>query len=145
MFVAIGQNERGTNANTAAMMFGSGTMLLLFLIGMLLYVPRHYRLGTTALAVWRWGPKVLIPLVQVREVRRVKLSRVRRSCGVGGFFGAWGRFCTGDKTNGFADFTAYVTRSDTQVALFRKDGTVVVLSPDDPDAFIKAVTARLVA
>jgi hypothetical protein len=120
-----------------------GLQAFLILVGFLLFRPLGYRLTPTALVVRRWGPKVTIPLAEIREARRIKLTKVLRTCGVGGFFGGWGQFSTDDRSNGFGNFTAYLTRNDTEVAIYRKKGEPIVLSPDQPEAFIAALMERI--
>ena len=143
MLLALGITAWNGGDRAAVIPILGGLMSLLIWGICLLFIPHGYQLTTTALIVRRWGPKVVIPLGEIRELRRITLSKVLRTCGVGGMFGCWGQFTTYDNTLGFHDFTAYLTRNDTEVVIFRKKGEPVVLSPDQPETFIAAVMERI--
>lgn len=141
--ICIGITAWGTNGGAPGVLIGAGLLLIFLCLVILPFVPRGYRLTSTALIVCRWGPKVVIPLAEIRELRRVKLTKVNKGGGVKGFFGEWGPLWTADLSNGFGNFTGYITRNDTEVAIYRNKGEVIVLSPDQPDEFIRAVMERL--
>lgn len=140
--IGVGIMNWGQGLETFVMV-GPGLICLLWFLRLLFCIPRNYQLTPAAIVVWRWGPKVVIPLAEIRELRRVKLTKIISIGGVDGFFGRWGQFRTSDKSNGFGNFLAYITRNDTQVAIYRKKGDVVVLSPDQPEEFMGAVSKRL--
>lgn len=90
----------------------------------------------------RWGDPARIPLAGVRSAEPLpeELSRGwRRVHGVGGVGGAsYGRF----RSDRLGSFTLHAWRSGPYVVL-ATDGGTVVLTPDDPAAFVAEVKARL--
>ena len=74
-----------------------------------------------------------------RDLRDVKvrpgvLTGSIRTLGIGGFFGYIGRF----RSRLLGNYQAYVTDSSRAVVLRFKDDTLVI-SPDDPAAFVSKV------
>jgi hypothetical protein len=113
----------------------ASVVLLLIVVGM--FAPRAYQVDAYGVTVLRLGSRVYIPANTILDVQPVKIRRVMRVCGCGGFFGAWGWFYARQ----FGLFRAYVTRRDRLVSLTLKDRKPVVLSPDEPDRFVEAVRA----
>jgi len=111
----------------------------LFFLVLVFFAPMKYLVSPDGVTVWRWGPIFVIPSETISGAEEVRLSGVVRTCGVGGFLGAWGWFRARD----IGSFRAYVSRSDRMVMIRRKDDVPVVLTPDDPQGLIEAVKVVL--
>lgn len=97
---------------------------------------RGYRLTTDELQVRHFGWSQRWRLRDLRDVnvRPGVLTESMRTIGIGGFFGYIGRF----RSSILGDYQAYVTDSSRSVVLRFSDSTVVV-SPEDPAAFVSKV------
>jgi hypothetical protein len=103
------------------------------------FVPLGYAVTDEAVVIRRPIRSIRIPLTRVSEARRIELTRIVRVFGVGGFFGAWGRFTSTQLDS----FRAYVTQRGNLICLHLKDGDPVVLSPDDPDGMVAEIQRRV--
>lgn len=118
-------------------MFGVACLTVAILIVPLLFAPRRYRVSAEGVRVCRLGYDVVIPVGEIREMAIAApgdLKGTIRTCGVGGYFGAWGMFWNPT----LKSFWAWMTRSDTAVVMRKVKGTTVVVSPDEPAAFVRA-------
>ncbi len=124
---------------SSPLLFASIALLpILILTGLALFAPRRYGLDSQAIRVRRAGPEVAIPLDRVASVERIDrkaLGVVWRTGGIGGFLGFVGYF-HGSKVG---TFRAYTTRSNQLVLIRLTKGAPVLLSPDEPEAFVAAV------
>ncbi|HEX9981377.1 MAG TPA: PH domain-containing protein [Flavobacterium sp.] len=75
----------------------------------------------------------MIVSAQLPEPKTV--TRALRTFGVGGLFGYYGQFYN----SMFNTMTWYLTRTDRVVLLTLSDGKKIVISPDEPEAFIEAL------
>lgn len=103
------------------------------------FVPLGYAVTEEAVVIRRPIRSIRIPLTRVSEARRIELTRIVRVCGVGGFFGTWGRFTSKQ----LKSFRAYVTQRGNLICLHLTEGDPVVLSPDDPDGMIAEIQHRV--
>lgn len=116
-----------------------GLIPLAILVGMLGFgvwqAPRGYTVESGSLVIHRYLSQRIVPL-QAPTCARLEpeaRDRHRRVRGSGGFLGYFGAFA--EPTLG--DVEWYATRRDTAV-LVTTAGRHLVVSPDDPDAFIQA-------
>ena len=115
--------------------------VLIFLVALVLLAAavvgiRGYRLTEEELHIRHVGWSQRWSLRELRDVtvRPGVLAGSIRTFGIGGFFGYIGRF----RSSLLGDYHAYVTDSSRAVVLRFKEDTVVI-SPDDPAAFVSKV------
>lgn len=102
--------------------------------------PRSLSLTETSLNIHTaMGRAREMPLHDIAGVRVETLSRIIRTMGVGGMFGAWGEM----KSEELPQFEGYITRSNKHVILERTNDKPLVLTPDDPEAFAQALQQQL--
>jgi hypothetical protein len=113
--------------------------LLVALVALpLVLSPAGYAVGAGDLAVLRRGTRpLLFPLGSLLAARPTAIPRSLRVLGSGGMFGWWGRFANRD----WGRFKAYATDRRRGV-LLEWPGFKLFVSPEDPDAFCRAVLAR---
>jgi Bacterial PH domain len=100
--------------------------------------PAGYAVGSGDLAVLRRGTRpLLFPLGSLLAARQTAMPRSLRMLGSGGMFGWWGRFANRD----WGRFKAYATDRRRGV-LLEWPGFKLFVSPEDPEAFCRAVLAR---
>ena len=100
--------------------------------------PSGYAVGSGDLAVLRRGTRpLLFPLGSLLAARPTAMPRSLRMLRSGGMFGWWGRFANRD----WGRFKAYATDRRRGV-LLEWPGFKLFVSPEDPDAFCRAVLAR---
>jgi hypothetical protein len=126
------------SAGVRVLMVVLATSLAILIAAIAAFVPLGYAVTDEAVVIRRPIRTIRIPLTRVGEARRVELTRIVRVFGVGGFFGAWGRFTSKQLDS----FRAYVTQRGNLLCLHLKDGDPVVLSPDDPDGMIAEIRRR---
>jgi len=104
----------------------------------ILFRPRGYTVKPCEINVVRTvGPKRL-PLEELRSVVRPATNPPGASIGLARVEGIHGRF--GSYWNrSWGRYQVYVTNQSNAVELLFEDSHRVILSPDDPDAFISAV------
>jgi len=101
--------------------------------------PSGYAVGSGDLAVLRRGTRpLLFPLGSLLAARPTAMPRSLRMLGSGGMFGWWGRFANRD----WGRFKAYATDRRRGVLLEWPTGFKLFVSPEDPEAFCRAVVAR---
>jgi len=140
MFIGKAFSTQDTTEQSINVLLAAGIaiMLLLFFV----FMPIGYRLDDVNLTVLRWGPKRRIPVAQIESVGQIDASMLRHSIrvmGCGGFGGYYGLFS--NKTLG--RYRAYITRNDNLVLVRLKEGRPVVLSPKEPELFVKAVDTAI--
>jgi hypothetical protein len=107
-----------------------------------LFAPLAVEVSSEAVVVKRLVRDVVIPLADVREIRRLESGQAGfmwRLCGCGGFLGWFGLFYS----RGLGEFWAYAGNRADLVLLTRIDGTKIVVSADPPDAFVEVVQKSL--
>lgn len=108
-----------------------------FLIGSWGFAPGGYRVDAAHVTVVRPLKSVSIDRQSIRGVRPFEdadSEGMTRTAGNGGLFGYYGEY----KSDKLGSHVWYVTDMSRRVVLETADG-VVVVSPDDPEKFIKAV------
>lgn len=116
----------------------SPTLLVALVALPLVLSPAGYAVGSGDLAVLRRGTRpLLFPLGSLLAARPAAMPRSLRVLGSGGMFGWWGRFANRD----WGRFKAYATDRRRGV-LLEWPGFKLFVSPEDPDAFCRAVVAR---
>jgi len=102
-----------------------------------LYAPKAYIVTSDALCVVRRINKKEIYKQQIKSARVLnanELQGIIRVFGVGGLFGYFGKF----HQSNFGSLTLYATRRDRCVLLMTDDKKIIV-TPDEPAEFIKAL------
>lgn len=108
-----------------------------FLLGSWGFAPAGYRVDPARVTVKRPMSDVVIARQAIRGVRLFSdadSSGMTRTAGNGGLFGYYG----GYRSDKLGPHVWYVTDMSKRVVLETADGAVVV-SPDDPEKFIRAV------
>ena len=116
-------------------------LALLMLVLGFAWSPRGYTVGERRLTIRRWAGDVAVPLDGLREARIASCEDTKgaiRWMGSGGLFGYYGTFQL--RKYGMSDW--YVTNRRRMVLLVTGNKTVMV-SPNDPDAFLNAVTTEV--
>lgn len=118
--------------------FGS---IVIFISGLSYYFSiSKYRLTDTAIIIVRPFDTVTYPRNIIERAERVDKSDLYfaiRTFGIGGVFAYTGQFWN----RKFGNMTWYVTRMDCAVMLYCRNKKILV-SPDEPEAFIAALTAN---
>jgi hypothetical protein len=116
-----------------------GWLLLAVLVVPLFYMVRGYTITPTELEIARVGWTTRWPLDGLRsaEVARGVMARSLRTFGNGGLFSITGRF----RNARLGAYRAYVTDTERTVVL-RFPSLTLVVSPDDPEAFSRALGER---
>lgn len=130
-----------TSVGTRTLLLVVAALPIIVILGCAAFVPLRYRIADDAVWIDRPLRSAQIPLRAIRSVRPIELHGVIRAMGVGGFFGAWGWFTSRE----LPAFRAYVTKRRGLVCIELRQGDPVVLSPDDPAAFIDEIQRRLPA
>jgi len=114
-----------------------GWLLLAVLVVPVFYMVRGYTITPTHLEVSRLGWTSRLPLegLQSATVERGVMARSLRTFGNGGLFAITGRF----RNARLGAYRAYVTYTERTVVL-RFGSVTLVVSPDDPEAFTRAIT-----
>jgi fumarate reductase subunit D len=120
---------------------GIGSVALVVLVTWSMAPPTGYRVEPGRLVIERIAraPVTLacseITSVEAGDPKDV-WRRALRLWGNGGLWGITGRYTS----RGLGRFEAYATRRDRCVVIRRRNGTPWLLTPDDPDALIAALT-----
>jgi hypothetical protein len=116
-----------------------GWLLLAVLVVPIFYMVRGYTITPTHLEVARLGWTSRWPLDGLRSatVERGIMARSLRTFGNGGLFSITGRF----RNARLGAYRAFVTDTERTVVL-RFPTATVVISPDDPAAFVRHLGAR---
>jgi len=139
LFIVIGISQVvGGNVGFIIMII-FGVLWLLPIPLAALFAPVKYIVRPSAIIVWRYGPKIPIPISIVTGVKPVELKKVMRTCAAGGAFGSYGSFYC----KSLGSFRGYVSRKNRLVAIMTTKGTLFVVSPDDREGFIAAVETLL--
>ena len=116
-----------------------GWLLLAVLLAPLVCTVRGYRITDTDLEVARLGWTSRWPLADLQSatVERGVMARSFRTFGNGGLFAITGRY----RNARLGAYHAYVTDSERTVVL-RFPSLTLVVSPDDPESFARALGER---
>ena len=115
--------------------------VLVFLVG--LWAPRGYVVTPDAVLVRRPIGACRVAMADIEEVAVADDAlldwRYTLHLGLDGLFGYFGKFY--NKPMGM--FTGHLTRRDTCVLIKKTSGKYLVVSPDEPAAFVNCVRAHL--
>jgi len=113
-------------------------MLLILAVGYL-FSPQAYAVEPGNLIVQRPGTDVTIPLAGIQRIEIVPGWPIFRGAirlfASGGAFGFYGGFWNSTLKR----FIAYATRMDKVIILYRTNGNPIVVSPDEPEEFVRLV------
>jgi hypothetical protein len=101
------------------------------------FSPKGYVLSDGVLTVLRPFKVKNFPLSDIQSVTAVEKKNLKgsiRTFGVGGLFGYYGLF----RNSTYGNMTWYATRRDRFVVIERSNGKTIVITPDDPAAFVSA-------
>lgn len=118
-----------------------GVFIFIF-IPMIIYIfsPAGYKLTESDLIIERQIKDIKIPLSKIEQVRRIAKKDFFRGVargGVGGVFGFFGKILSWN----IGIYYAYFTNENN--AIFIKSDRIIVISPDDPDLFIKIISGMI--
>ena len=137
--VWIGISQLNQGMKLGIVMLIPGILMILSIPVVALFAPIKYFVDPSFITVWRYGPKIKIPIDNIIEVQPVELKSVMRTCAMGGAFGSYGWF----HCKSLGNFRGYITRNDKTVAIMTVKGTPFIVSPDDREGFIAAVQSAL--
>lgn len=114
--------------------------VLLIPLGALPFIIRGYVVTKDGILIKRLWWNTVLPFEEMSsvEVEPLALCHSFRTCGNGGLYSFTGYYWNRQ----LGHFRAYVTDLNRTVIVHMKNRTAV-LSPDDPEAFARAVTTRL--
>ncbi len=122
--------------NKLISILSSVTFLIIFALVFALR-PIHYVLEGGQVIVHRPFKDVVIQKGNIASVELADDKRMRgtiRTFGVGGLFGYFGKFSNSE----FGNMTWYATRRDQFIILTTTESKKIILTPDEPDAFLKS-------
>jgi hypothetical protein len=101
------------------------------------FSPKGYVLEDGVFTVLRPFKAKNYPLSDIQSVSVVEKKNLKgsiRTFGVGGLFGYFGLF----RNSTYGNMVWYATRRDRFVVIERSNGKTIVITPDDPAAFVSA-------
>lgn len=114
-------------------------LLLLLPAGALPFIIRGYTITGSSILIHRLWWNTILPLKDILSVEAEPLvmNGSFRTCGNGGLYSFTGWYWSRE----LGRFHAYVTDLNRTVVV-RMSRRTVVLSPEDPEAFVRAITSR---
>lgn len=115
-------------------------LVLLLPAGALPFIIRGYTITGDSILIHRLWWNTILPLKDIRSVEAepLAMSSSFRTCGNGGLYSFTGWYWSRE----LGRFHAYVTDLNRTVVVRMRRRTAV-LSPDDPEAFVRAIGSRL--
>lgn len=101
----------------------------------LLFRPAKYSLDKEGITIHRTWKNVFISLNDILEIKRMEkaeISPVFRTSGSGGLFGYFGNFYN----FGVGKMKWYASRKDKAIMITTIEGKKIIISPDEPEAFV---------
>ena len=99
------------------------------------FIPKRIAVSTDQILIKNLYGSVLINIHEIETISQIeKIGLNLRTFGVGGLFGYFGKFNGAD--------TWYVTNTRKKVKIILKSGKVYMISPENPDDFVKHVQQR---
>lgn len=135
LFIA---SESTTEATPRFLLYGNALFLYGILLYLFLFAPRGYRIDEGEVRIRRrigekkWS---LAGLESVRILAQSEMKGTLNLIGSGGAFGFWGIL----HNPALGTFRSYCTNTAQCVLLQFSNGKKIVLSPDDPEAFLRAL------
>lgn len=105
------------------------------------FKPIDYNITNDKLVIHRTIKNVIIKRQDIKRVAPINKDQMKwtiRTFGVGGFFGYYGLFVNSK----LGDMTWYATRRDKTVLIETIDDKKLIVTPDEPEAFIKQLNER---
>ncbi len=110
------------------------SMFLIYVFSFL-YAPRSYRITKNEIIIQRYiqNKKIQISnIVKVELIEKEMISNAWRIFGVGGLFGYYGLFYNSQ----MGTMRFYATRTAKAVLICTKNHNKIILTPDQPEAFL---------
>ena len=135
-YAAATQIEQPTLS--AALVSATTALILGILLGAYAFSPRGFDLTPSGIVVRRLARSFEIPYEEIAEVERVEWTwKGIRLCASGGLYGFFGLF----QLRGIGRVWMYVTNRHKVVLIRTRRGVQYAISPEDPDAFLRALSA----
>ncbi len=113
------------------------TGTIFFLVFVITYSlrPIHYTITENHLIIHRLYKDVVIEKTNIKSVSILdekKLEWSIRTFGVGGYYGFFGKFANTQMGN----MTWYATRKDNTVLILTEENEKIIITPNEPEAFV---------
>ena len=116
--------------------FFTATAILAIYFATFFYRPIRYDITNEQLVIHRTIKDVIIKRRDIKRVEPVNKDQMKwtiRTFGIGGLFGYFGLFVNSK----LGDMTWYATRRDKTILIETIDDKKLIVTPDEPEAFIK--------
>jgi hypothetical protein len=104
------------------------------------FAPLKYTITNSEIITNRLGPNVVVPIKSIHDINRIPRKELGpiplRVFGVGGFCGSYGYFWS----LRLGLFKAYITNTQTLIFIKYGDNKKILLSPERPEEFLRAIT-----
>lgn len=133
--IIIGQFSLISHKGQALPIYTTVGLVLIYLIAFA-FRPVNYQLSGEQLIIQRPLTNVKIQREHIKSIvllDKKTLYGTIRTLGVGGLFGYYGKFANGN----LGIMTWYATRKDRAVLVQTIDNRKIIITPDDPDQFVK--------
>ncbi|HEX8460541.1 MAG TPA: PH domain-containing protein [Segetibacter sp.] len=117
----------------------TSVIILAVYLGSYLFRPIDYEVTNDSLIIRRTIKSVIIKRKEISSVQPIAKDQMKwtiRTFGVGGLFGYYGQFVNSKLGN----MTWYATRRDNTVLITTILDKKIIVTPDEPEAFIKYLT-----
>lgn len=114
--------------------------LTLILLIAYAFRPNNYAVSDDKLLIHRMISDVKILRSDIKSVEMIDESKVKnsiRTFGSGGFFGSYGKFWNST----LGSMTWYITRKENFVLVTTNDEKKILLTPDEPEAFVTSLSS----
>ena len=114
----------------------ASVFILVGFIFTLLYKPNAYTILSNQIIIHRYINNVVIEKTEIKSVTKIEKEELKgtfRLFGVGGLFGYYGKFSSFK----MGAMTWYATRRNNYVLIITSSFKKIILTPDDPDDFVK--------
>ena len=133
-FIILAQYSIIKDAGRTLPMYSAIALLLIYFITFS-FRPVNYKITNSQLVIHRLFKDVKIERTNIKSVELIdknKIGGAIRTFGVGGLFGYFGNFTNFE----VGKMTWYATRRDRTVLVCTNDNRKIILTPDEPAAFI---------
>lgn len=116
-------------------------LLLIIYFGTFISRPLYYKITADSILVYRQYRKPVViskqTIVKIKKVERAQIKKSIRHFGVGGLFGYFGNFLNAR----LGKMIWFVTNRNNLLLIETGTGQNIIISPNDPEAFLNAYTA----
>ena len=99
------------------------------------FIPKRIAVSYDQILIKNLFGSVLINIDEIETLEKIEKTGLNlRTFGIGGLFGYFGRFNGGELW--------YVTNTHKKVKIILKSGKVYIISPENPDDFVKEIQHR---